>query len=367
MLWLVVPIIYCAFFSFLPIRNNYTRLLVLSSAIFISVVIAGTRYNSDPDYYSYRQIYQLVPGLSSFFSYNLSSIHGEWGYLFLNSVFKTLDFGFFSLLFFFSLLSILLKVMAYNKMVSQDAVLAFLIYLSFNFINSEFIQFRFGFAVGILCFSFHYLYEKRTFQSFVLMIIAAFFHVFSLIFIIPMVVWRCYDKVRLFRYSSLYYTALIVYIAVPLLQINFLFGFLESYFPSFSLLSRLYNYSNSEMYGGEVNLFSFFALRHIVFATIFYFMMRNNDDSKFEFYYVMYLVGMVFGFLTAGFEILSFRTFKLFDVVEPVLICLALYRLSPGGRFALRIMLILLCVTIYLLSVGKAGVDDYQSWLGFYL
>ncbi|WP_431223028.1 EpsG family protein [Serratia sp. L9] len=367
MLWLVVPIIYCAFFSFLPIRNNTSRLLVLISAIFVSVIIAGTRYNSDPDYFSYRQIYQLVPEISRFFSYNLSSIHGEWGYLFFNSIFKTFGLGFFSLLLFFSFLSILLKVIAYNKFVSQDSVLAFLIYLSFNFINSEFIQFRFGFAVGIICFSFHYLYEKKIFQSILLMFIAGFFHVFAFIFIIPIVIWRYYGKIRLFKYTSLYYLSLIFYLIVPFLSINVVFGILESHFSGISLFSRLYNYSNSDMYGGEVNLFSFFALRHIIFATIFYFMMRNNDDEKFEFFYVMYLIGMIFGFMTAGFEILSFRTFKLFDVVEPILLCLALYRLSPGGRFVVRIILILLCVTIYLLSVGKAGVNDYQSWLGFYL
>ncbi|HAG7655329.1 TPA: O75 family O-antigen polymerase, partial [Escherichia coli] len=67
--------------------------------VVLMVLISGLRMN-DSDYIEYRKMYNEVPILCDFSLASIRDIHGEVGYLFLSSIFKTLCLPFQLFLFF---------------------------------------------------------------------------------------------------------------------------------------------------------------------------------------------------------------------------------------------------------------------------
>ena len=68
--------------------------------VVLMVLISGLRMN-DSDYIEYKKMYNEVPILCDFSLASIRDIHGEVGYLFLSSIFKTLCLPFQLFLFFY--------------------------------------------------------------------------------------------------------------------------------------------------------------------------------------------------------------------------------------------------------------------------
>ncbi|EPV3226975.1 TPA: O75 family O-antigen polymerase, partial [Escherichia coli] len=119
--------------------------------VVLMVLISGLRMN-DSDYIEYRKMYNEVPILCDFSLASIRDIHGEVGYLFLSSIFKTLCLPFQLFLFFIAFLSLLLTYFSFRK-ISLIPILSLVFYLSHAFIVRDLIQIRAGLAVSISLYS----------------------------------------------------------------------------------------------------------------------------------------------------------------------------------------------------------------------
>ncbi|AYN29776.1 EpsG family protein [Buttiauxella sp. 3AFRM03] len=131
-------------------RDVFSCVLLILLAV-LMVFIAGLRAN-DSDYYAYKEMYESVPMVYDFSLTSIRDIHGEVGYLYLSSLFKTIGISFQVFLFFIAFLSITLTVSAFNK-ISILPLLSLIFYLSHAFLVRDMIQIRAGLAVSIILFS----------------------------------------------------------------------------------------------------------------------------------------------------------------------------------------------------------------------
>lgn len=164
-------------------RNRKLDLLSIFAFSFFVILVSGFRWNSDVDYQPYSGMYDETP-LLAFFNYeNIRNLHGEPGYLFVSSLFKTLGFEFYFLAFCLALFSISVKAFVFFLM-SRQASVALCLYLCIHFITIEIIQVRWAAATALICLGAFYQCNERAYLGFFFMMLAVGVHYFSAVFLL---------------------------------------------------------------------------------------------------------------------------------------------------------------------------------------
>ncbi|EEH7191103.1 EpsG family protein, partial [Salmonella enterica] len=74
-------------------KNKNINDSIMFMLVVLMILMSGLRVN-DSDYLEYNKMYNEVPSLYNFTLSAIKDIHGEIGYLFLSSFFKTFDLPF---------------------------------------------------------------------------------------------------------------------------------------------------------------------------------------------------------------------------------------------------------------------------------
>lgn len=164
----------------------------------ILILISGFRHQSiGLDTYQYYSFYTSLP--QSLFN-ALRGSRLEEGYVLLNYMFKGLDFVFIALSV--SILSIVLSFYTIRKY-SPSIMLSCLLFVVYCFYYRCFNEMRQAIALGVICYSFKYIVEKKCVKYIACILIAALFHRTSLIFF-PSILLLYVDKFKWWQLGGLF-------------------------------------------------------------------------------------------------------------------------------------------------------------------
>ncbi|MFA0001679.1 EpsG family protein, partial [Vibrio lentus] len=183
-LFLSLIIVCVPFFSFIPNNKGGGSVIkyVTCCFLFFLLLFVGLRGDVDADYKNYLNMFNSVPNFQNGIDFDeYGNIHGEFLYLFFNSIFKFFNLTFSSFLLFVALLSFFLKYYVISQHV-RNSNLSISLYLSFSYFLVEFVQIRWGLAISVGLLAIHFLNERRYIKSILLALAAGLIQ--SLAFII---------------------------------------------------------------------------------------------------------------------------------------------------------------------------------------
>ena len=129
------------------------------------------------DYHAYESMFNEVSPLGDVLvgEGNFSEIHGELGYLFLNSIIKTLGGDYAILLLVIAFLGI--GILSYSSYAySVFPITAIFLYFNRFFLTRDMGQIRAGVAAALFIFSIKYIEERQLYKFLGIIIIACLFH-----------------------------------------------------------------------------------------------------------------------------------------------------------------------------------------------
>lgn len=343
-------------FAYIVDRKSQVKLAFIIVTIF--VIFCGLRWYSGKDYGAYTDIFMMMPTLSDFYFTDMSDIPGEIGYKFLNSLFKTMLFESYSTLFFIAAFSLYLKLFFYTKL-PGNVFFCICFYLALHFYHAEFIQVRMSLGLAILCLAVLCYLKKDNLKFLISVFFASTIHSVCAVFVVLLLT-------RYFKLKSLLTLAftlpiLFSFVSVlrPLLDLSM--GLFYN-----SILVAVYNYAYG-VHGENVFIYNFTPLRHMVIVLaliVFYPKINELDDIKITLIKI-YLIGIILSSFFMDIELLYSRAIYLFDIVEPIVLCMLIFLVR---NLYLRAFAFFLASFFPLLLMSRAGLEllglfEYSTWL----
>lgn len=366
MLWIayIVFLLLFLFANFFDLKQG--RIAFSIFAIFLLTFLAGGRADYGVDYEEYRTIFEDVPIFTEFFIPDaLIGIHGEYFFLLLCSIFKSIGLNFEEFSVIFAFFSVFFTIYSFNKF-GWSVSAAVLLYFSHNFFLKEMGQVRNGLSSAILLMAFYYIISSQNKKYIFSVVLASCMHLVALVFFLAYFV----------RNRSFYFLFLSLILAFFLGGIGWLdgvLGIVGQYLPS-----RLSDYIGTEYYS-NIGLTNPQTVKQLFFCILFYFIfVQFSTDKEFSknavvvsFGYALkvYMVSVFFLFLFVEFDLLARRLASYFAIVEPVMLAQCIYLFSRKGWTRLTCVLIIFIV-IYSLSsiffnlyVREGFEGNYSNWI----
>jgi len=162
-----------AVLAFFPKFENH-RDKILWGLGGVLILLAGLRYHTGFDFESYITIFYQTPKLPNLFS-EWRAVNVEWGYLFLNSIVRTLGLPVNAVLFVMAAATISILVIAFKR-ISTYPILVLLLYVSRFFFVRDMGQIRASIASALILFSIPYIQEKKLIKFLATIFVAFLFH-----------------------------------------------------------------------------------------------------------------------------------------------------------------------------------------------
>ncbi|MGF1825812.1 EpsG family protein [Vibrio splendidus] len=250
--------------------------------LLLAVFICGGRYEVDPDYLAYYDIYQLVPRIQDYdFSLVLyDSIYGEKGFLFLLTMIKTFGGTFYTAIFIIALLTYAIAMYSCNK-VRDYPSFSFLIYIFSTTAIFNFIQIRFGLALSLLMLSYIFIRDGKKVSCTIAMIAAISMHTYVLT-AIPVYIF--YKIKKDLNVVVLLFASLVIFLLFTSLN-ELLLNKLNTL-----SLSRANNYLNQDKYQLVLSFFSPVFLKSLLVTVLITFVLKlyKEDDVEYKYYMIIY-------------------------------------------------------------------------------
>ncbi|WP_461206050.1 EpsG family protein [Clostridium sp. DL1XJH146] len=302
--------VYCIFALVInnKIRQNQRNFFEISTLIMLCIV-SGTRYYlGGTDYHVYKIVFDGLPTIKEFLM-NYFHLHEyyitlgfEPGYLFLNSIVKTLGFNFFGFtlvnsIVFYTCLYLGLKKYTYNFNI---LIIVFLYKL---FFYNTFISMRQSITVGIFFLAMTYIEKKKPFKYFTLSLIAISFHNGALIlFPIYFISRFKISKNKLILLNVIFIpTILASFFNLPVMR---LFDFVIGFFKNPVAIDKANNLINGVAFS-SIGIFHTLEYFLIMFLLVIYFdkIIEVNEHS--EFILKLFIILLPVFTLFRGYEILT--------------------------------------------------------------
>lgn len=354
----------------LYLNERNRRVILFTSSMFLSV-IAGLRYYSANDYQSYTWLFSITPSLLSDTS-KFNEVPAEVGFVFINSLFKSIGVESYFFFFILAFISIGIKSFVQSKL-SKLSVVSLFIYFSLVFYNSEFIQIRWALALAFSYIAIYYWLKNSAFFSIVSLCIACTIHITSLvffpIFILAVLAIR-YNFVNLVAYFSLLSFSLSFFFDLTSVLKTIPFLNESSYF-FIKLKSYLINVEESISW--HVNLRYF--LTFIIVFFIFRLKCKNplmEGERSWEInkvLFALFFCSVTFSFMFLSFPIFANRLFIFSDFIFSIL--LVNYVMGNKGINNRASLLLIVLLLFFLYGVllqnsmfSKEYLYEYKTWLG---
>lgn len=251
----------------LIVDSLFTKLMY-AYMLFILVMVVGTRWFVAADFDGYFGIYNEIPLLVDFNFESTKQIYGEIGYLFIGSIFRSLDAHFTVFVFFTSLVSLIVKYFVISKF--PYGFLAFSIYLLIAFISVELIEVRWSVSISFILLAYYFgLLLRQNSLATLFFLCSLAFHYYSILFII------LYFVILFVKYTKVYYV-LFSFSVVWAVYI-YIFGFNFSFNADSELyvMERFFRYIND-----PDSKVGFFSILKAIYIMIFYHFVRWLSKSK---------------------------------------------------------------------------------------
>lgn len=263
------------------ISKLYVIIFVL---LFILLVLIGGTREVGFDYMQYRYIYNSVS--LSYRYYADSTI--EWGYCFLLSLSKSLDFSFELFLVLLTAFLVFSRFYFFKK-ISPYPVLSLLVYFPTMFLVSDMGQIRNAVAYSIIMFAYIEYIQGRKRNFWIMVVSACIFHNSAYILIPVFIVLSFIHR------FSIKWAIVIFCLLLPFMIIDFrsYFSLVLVYMPS-ALADKFNSYIvDTDYFGKQIGLNLSFLLR--VFLVVCLFVYRNVGEKKYQYYNFIlncYLTGL---------------------------------------------------------------------------
>jgi len=230
MIWILLILV--CYFGILygnVVRESQKKYLAIMILI-ILCILSGTRYNmGGSDYYIYQDIFEGSPILSEFSLVNIQDSwlikNYEFGYIFFNSVIKSIGFTFYGFTLVHSVLFYLCMYYGLKRYIN-DYYIFILFFLYKLFFYNTFISMRQSITIAFFFYAVHLIEERKTVKYFVLCSIAATIHNGAwILFLVYFINRISLTKQKVFCLNMIFIPTLILsYIDNPLLDyLSFIF------------------------------------------------------------------------------------------------------------------------------------------------
>lgn len=344
----IATFIFLGFFSKKPKKYYYVSLIVL-------FIFTGFRDISIGDYNNkaYINAFNVVDTLSNFsFSENYPF---EMGFMFLNSICKTIcnDFRFFQVVYTF--IAILLLHLVINKMQISDKqkCLFLFVYFCMRFIINNFIILRQNIALLIiwnLLLTDTLPFRKVIKNKFIPYVISCYFHITSIINILCLYLK---NKLILMNKKS-------AYIITMIISLSFLFSGTRLFQPIMDFMIQTGGEKFKVYVGSEINTFNvvYYIIRIFIFTFLFLFY-SNFKYKKKNLLFTINILAITFG----SINVAIFSRFMEYFMVGPYL-TMALFEevFNEENKAKFLIILYILMMIILvrsLLTYGAGGLIRY--------
>ena len=366
---------YIAIFTFcivMLIFNNllkeqrHKRIFEIITLI-VLCIISGTRYYmGGTDYGIYKNMFEVLP---SIFHFDFSTVHdmygtygAEKGYLFFNSIIKTIGFNFFG----FTLIhSIIFYVCMYIglKRYSKNFNLLIIIFLYKMFFYDTFISLRQSITIAIFFISLRFIEKKKIIPYFLCCILAVTFHNGALILFLVYFI----NKIKLTKKRVIILNCIFIpTIILSMLNIPILApfqGFINLFSTNVGIqkATDLINASgaNGISYLHTIEYFAIMALVILNYDKII------KSDKNAEFILKLFLVLLPLFTLFRGYEILT-REKDYFLFTYAIILNYLCIISNKNYASVIQIATVVVCLLgfyKYIISFDNGGLIPYESYL----
>lgn len=278
----------------------------------------------------------------------------EYSYRILSIIFKAVFGDFRSILLFYAIVGITLKLVALRR-ITPLLYLPLAIYLSNYYILHDLTQIRASVASALLLFSIPYIDENRKKVVFGLMALAAFFH-YSALVLLPVVFLSNKDMGVKERW-----------LWAAIVPLGYLMYFLKIniatavYIPYITDKIEIYESLRDQgLVGEEINVFYWvFLLKCTIYLCTLFFYDAVRQENKYMPIVVKLMGISIFIYLFfAQMPILSFRLSELFGIVEIPMFTYVIYMVRPqwpGTSFVSMVAVAISVVMIFIEKIFEAA------------
>ena len=335
--------------------------------LIVLCIISGTRYYlGGTDYEIYKNMFEVLPNIFNFDFSTVHNIYGvfgaEKGYLFFNSIVKTIGFNFFG----FTLIhSIIFYTCMYIglKRYTNNFNLLIIIFLYKMFFYDTFISLRQTLTIAIFFVSLRFIENKKIIPYFLCCLLAVTFHNGALIlFLVYFINKFKLTKKRLIILNCIFIPTLIVsMLNIPILSY---FQWFISIFDSETAIQKATGLINSDPTSGIGFLHTLEYLA-IMFLIITNYSKILKQDKHAEFIIKLFVILLPLLTLFRGYEILT-REKDYFLFTYAVILGYLCKMYDKKYNLVIQIIVTIVCFLgfyRYILAFDNGGLMPYQTYL----
>lgn len=337
-------------------HRSYLRPTMIFIIYIALAFFAGLRSEIGLDYSSYKEIYNDVPTVSSliFGTANFADIHGEYGYLLINVLVKSLFDDFSAVILFMSFFGLSFIVYSCYKY-TPFVFLSVYLYVTRVFFVRDMGQIRSAVACAIILYSIDAVQKRKFLHFFLLISLAALFHSAAW-FAFP-IYFICKNKISNRIYFYFLFISISIGTLVPMKELILsYFGFNEG---------LLIHYALSE-YGESLGILNPIAVMQ-VFLLLLFVIYRKKIEPKIYGYNIMLNMYAFSTYWLITFNelgIIAARLSTMLSTVEILIIPSLL--LIVNNKILKTIIYVAILVLGIILLYSKAVQNDlYQLYIPY--
>ncbi|MGO9863533.1 MAG: EpsG family protein [Terriglobales bacterium] len=284
-------------------------------AALLMIACAGLRAESvGADYGPYREIFLAspdTPGVGFFGQWLNSMPTVDVGYVYLNSLIKTVGLPFEALIFLLSLAAVASYALLFLEHTRFSAI-ALMLYYCHDFFHREMIAIRSGVAAILILWGFHFWASRRKPMGIALMVLAVLTHLEAAVIVFP-VLFDCL-KIKITP----------KYVFVTLIGAIIVGNCLDSSYSLFALIDRLAKYQGSDQ-AATLGIFSNpVTIKQLMILGVLCWLINSRPDKLFapilQLCATSYWISTLWMISFNQFGILSARGYSMLGVGEGLIV-----------------------------------------------
>ncbi|MBY0378229.1 MAG: EpsG family protein [Gammaproteobacteria bacterium] len=363
MLPLYLGFVFISLLGFLELFSSGRGYKILYSALIIVTLVSVASLRSvgvGSDDLAYVSIFNSVPNFidceNFLCGYSHSAYGVEIGFFWFLSILSVFSYSQYWLFFSVAFLSVYFNLKGIRYF-SPYVGASSLVYFSHFFLAKEMNAIRVGLASAVLFFSVIFLTQRRYFLMSLLFVLAVIFHVTSLIFLIPLVVYLIAPGRLIYLLAGLSIVFFVLFF-----DLSWLVSYLASFGPGF-VGEKISLYLNSDEYNYVLPVFDVVNIRNLLIIS-FSLLFWNKISLRYEWFstaFCFFYSAAMFRILFGHFAIFAGRGYSVISMFEYILIpCLACFAFGRRKGYFLILVYTLLTLWINLtFNNGWSGGAEY--------
>lgn len=348
------------------LENEKDRRIFEIAILIILCVVSGTRYNlGGSDYFVYKTVYKSVPLIQNFDFNTVQKIYGtfgmEKGYLFFNSLVKTLGFNFYGFTLINSIIFYMCLYIGLKRYIKNFNYFL-VIFLYKMFFYDTFISLRQPIAMAIFFIALQFIEKREPIKYWLLCLLAFTFHN-SAIILLPL---YFINKIKISK--KMFKIINIIGLVFLILNMTGIFvfnptGIVNKIFSSNeNALEKAEGYFETDEKISIIHTLEYYLIAIIIYFNYDY--VQNKDEHS-NYILNLFLILMFIFTLLRGFVIIT-RIKDYFLWTYPVILYYLIENKECRNKIVLSITSVIICLYGYMRYIKKfdnGGLMPYNSYL----